>query len=64
MQISLKKILPVFFSQQPAANSQIWQQEVVFNKGEYIHIIAPSGSGKTSLVHFLYGLKKDYNGEI
>lgn len=64
MQISLQKILPVFFTAQTTAGSQIWLQELVFTKGEYIHIIAPSGSGKTSLVHFLYGLKKEYNGNI
>jgi len=64
MQISLQKILPVFFSEHSAANSQIWRQELVFKMGEYIHIIAPSGSGKTSLVHFLYGLKQDYHGQI
>ena len=35
-----------------------------FNKGEHIHIIAPSGRGKTSLIHFLYGIRKDYQGLI
>ncbi len=64
MQISLQKIVPVFFTDQTATHSQIWLHDIVFNKGEYIHIIAPSGSGKTSLIHFLYGLKKDYNGQI
>lgn len=64
MQISLQKILPVFFTDQTAAHSQIWLHDITFKQGEYIHIIAPSGSGKTSLIHFLYGLKKDYNGQI
>ncbi|MEJ7589567.1 MAG: ATP-binding cassette domain-containing protein, partial [Ferruginibacter sp.] len=26
--------------------------------------IAPSGSGKTSLIHYLYGLRNDYGGQI
>jgi putative ABC transport system ATP-binding protein len=26
--------------------------------------VAPSGSGKTSLTHFLYGLRDDYNGNV
>ena len=37
---------------------------VIFNEGEKIEIVAPSGSGKTSLIHFLYGLRKDFNGRI
>jgi len=64
MQILLQKILPVFFEDNKVEGSQVWNKAVVFNKGENIHIIAPSGSGKTSLIHFLYGLRKDYNGNI
>jgi putative ABC transport system ATP-binding protein len=36
----------------------------VFEKGEYIKIVAPSGSGKSSLMNFLYGMRNDYNGTI
>ncbi len=64
MQILLQKVLPVFFEDNKVEGSQVWNKAVVFNKGENIHIIAPSGSGKTSLIHFLYGLRKDYNGNI
>jgi len=64
MQIVLQNILPVFFNQQSVASSDLWNKPVVLNKGEHVHIIAPSGSGKTSLIHFLYGLRKDYSGEI
>lgn len=64
MQIILQNVLPVFFEVNKISNSQIWNKAVVFNKGENIHIIAPSGSGKTSLIHFLYGLRNDYNGMI
>jgi ABC-type lipoprotein export system ATPase subunit len=64
MQIALQKILPVFFDQQSVTSSELWNKSVVFSKGEHVHIIAPSGSGKTSLIHFLYGLRKDYTGEI
>ena len=35
-----------------------------FNPGERIQIVAPSGSGKTSLIHFMYGLRKEYKGSI
>lgn len=36
----------------------------MLQKGEYIKIVAPSGSGKTSLTQFLYGLRREYNGAI
>lgn len=37
---------------------------MVFEAGEFVKIVAPSGSGKTSLMHFLYGLRHDYNGTV
>ena len=64
MQINLQKIFPSFFIEQNIAPSQIWKQDVVLKKEEHVHIVAPSGSGKTSLIHFLYGLRKDYEGNI
>ena len=64
MQIKLQNILPVFFEKDKAKNSQLWGQDLSFTKGEKIHIIAPSGSGKTVFIHFLYGLRKDYTGKI
>lgn len=64
MQIALQKIRPLFFNEQSVAGSQIWLQQVLFVKGQHTHIVAPSGSGKTSLVHFMYGVKNEYVGDI
>ena len=64
MQIQLQQILPTFIEEEKIAQSKIWNNNVVFNTGEKIQIVAASGSGKTSLIHFLYGLRKDYNGSI
>src|SRR6185295_19412104 len=64
MQIRLQKIVPTYFEQDQLNNSQIWLQEITFTRGEHAHIVAPSGRGKTSLVHFIYGLRKDYDGVI
>lgn len=62
--IHLQQVIPTFLEKEKVASSQIWNQELVFKKGEKIQIIAPSGSGKTSLIHFLYGLRNDYTGKI
>ena len=64
MQIELKKLSPVYLEKEKIENSQIWEQELIFKKGEKVQIIAPSGSGKTSFIHFLYRLRGDYSGEI
>jgi len=63
MEIQLKKIKPSYFE---VANetSQVWEQNISIVKGKHLHIVAPSGSGKTSLIHFIYGLRKDYSGSI
>ncbi len=63
-QIILQNIHPTFLSAEAVADSDIWNKEVKFTKGERIQIVAPSGSGKTSLIHFLYGMRNDYNGNI
>ena len=64
MQILLQEIIPTYFESQQINGSEIWGKNLTFTKGEHVHIVAPSGSGKTSLIHFLYGLRKDYEGII
>jgi len=64
MQIQLRKVTPHYIEKEKRSASQIWDQNLTINKGEHLHIVAPSGSGKTSLIHFIYGLRKDYSGDI
>jgi ABC-type lipoprotein export system ATPase subunit len=64
MQLQLKNILPSYFEETRKNGSEIWGKDLVFSKGELIKIVAPSGSGKTSLVHFFYGMRQEYTGNI
>jgi ABC-type lipoprotein export system ATPase subunit len=64
MQIQLRHLTPDYIEKKNRSVSQIWEQEVVVSKGAHLHIVAPSGSGKTSLMHFIYGLRKDYSGSV
>lgn len=64
MQISLQAVVPNYFNSDQISRSQLWGKTVTIQKGEHLHIVAPSGSGKTSLIHFIYGLRKDYTGSI
>lgn len=64
MNIILEKIKPDFLETEKIDNSDIWNKNISITKGEKTLIVAPSGSGKTSFIHFLYGLRKDYSGNI
>ena len=64
MEISLQAILPTYFDSTKADDSEVWGKPLHFKKGDYVKIVAPSGSGKTSLMHFLYGMRNEYVGNI
>jgi ABC-type lipoprotein export system ATPase subunit len=64
MQIELRNVTPEYIEKEKWEASQIWEKTVSIDKGEHLHIVAPSGSGKTSLIHFIYGLRKDYCGSV
>ncbi len=62
MQLVLNQVRPDYIKE--SGNSEIWNKQIAVSKGEHVHIIAPSGKGKTSLIHFIYGLRNDYQGSI
>lgn len=64
MQIQLGEVMPSYFERNNIAQSDIWGKLISFDEGTHVHIVAPSGSGKTSLVHFIYGMRRDYDGNI
>lgn len=65
MQIGLTNIVPVPLKDKFAKRgSNIWNRELQFNKGEWIKIKAPSGTGKTTFVHIVYKLRSDYEGTV
>lgn len=67
--IAVKSLLPLVFSgmedTEKIRSSQIWEEpSFVFQRGCKICIQAESGSGKSSLLNFIYGNRTDYRGEI
>ncbi len=44
--------------------SDIWNSEQLFLHGQKVKIKAASGTGKTTFVHILYGLRHDYIGNV
>jgi ABC-type lipoprotein export system ATPase subunit len=45
-------------------NTDIWQKDCVFETGSKYRIVAPSGKGKSTFIHCIYGLRSDYTGEV
>lgn len=65
MQLSLDQLVPIPLQEKLSSRpSHIWSQSLVFSAPEYICVQAPSGTGKTTLIHCLYGLRRDYTGKI
>ena len=61
--ISLKRVIPNIFEDEET-HSEVWLQELSFQKGQQYLVEAASGTGKTSLCSFIYGDRRDFRGEI
>lgn len=65
MNIQLNQLIPIPLKEKILqGHSEIWNSNVVINNREYLKIVAPSGTGKTTLTHILWKLRTDYNGEV
>jgi len=65
MQLHLQNIVPIPLAERVNSyTSGIWKQDISLGKGERIFIQAPSGTGKTTLIHILYGIRRDFTGAV
>lgn len=65
MQLELKNIVPIPLKDKfSKRGSDIWNNHLQFSKGEWIKIVAPSGTGKTTFIHVIYKLRNDYEGTV
>ena len=46
------------------ASSNIWATNLKLEKGRRYLVTAPSGKGKSTFLHALYGLRRDYEGFV
>ena len=44
--------------------SGLWLRDLELQRGAYVFVKAPSGTGKTTLIHMLYGIRGDYEGTM
>ena len=62
--IHLQQTLPQVFADRNSVTSDVWHQNLTFQKGEMYLIEAASGTGKSSLCSYIYGNRNDYQGII
>lgn len=63
--IELKNLVPSpLASLGIRADSTVFNTDCSFHSGQEHLIVAPSGKGKSTLLHILYGLRQDYTGEV
>jgi putative ABC transport system ATP-binding protein len=65
MQIQLEQLVPIPLKEKLSArSSDIWNTTITFLPGEWIKIVAPSGTGKTTLMNIIYKARHDYEGIV
>ena len=62
--IQLHNVVPEIFAQSGDLRSDIWYRDFCFEAGKSYLIKAASGTGKSSLCSYIYGLRGDYRGDI
>lgn len=62
--ITLSNVLPHVFAQRANLCSEIWKQEVCFEKGKIYLVEAMSGTGKSTLCSYLTGYRHDFTGSL
>ncbi len=64
MRWTFKHIMPDPLVEENTKDSKVWNQEFSFEESTNYNITSPSGKGKTTLLSFCCGFRKDFNGEL
>lgn len=62
--IQFHSVLPQVFSQRTDLESEIWIQDVSFEKGHLYLVEADSGKGKSTFCSYILGYRHDYSGSV
>lgn len=62
--IKFSKVIPEIFLQRNDLHSDIWEQDVTFEKGGLYLLEANSGKGKSTFCSYILGYRNDYNGQV
>jgi putative ABC transport system ATP-binding protein len=64
MKIEFKEVVPVPLKNNYRPASDLWGRQLVFEAPNYYLLKAPSGTGKSTFVSFVCGIRTDYVGTI
>jgi ABC-type lipoprotein export system ATPase subunit len=64
MHVSCMSVVPTPLAGGPFAGDGIWGRDFMVGEGQGVLVVSPSGRGKTTLLHLIYGLRRDYSGSI
>ena len=62
--ITLTNVLPHVFAARTDLKSEVWQQDVKFEKNKLYLVEAMSGTGKSTLCSYILGYRHDYTGKV
>lgn len=65
MNIRLSGLMPHPLAEQDTSTSEVWGADALrFSSGEFSLVGSASGKGKSTLLGIIFGLRKDYEGEV
>lgn len=65
MNLIVKHLVPIPLKERlENRHSDIWNNVAIWQDHHSYKIKAASGTGKTTLIHYLYGLRNDYEGQV
>ena len=62
--IHFKYLIPQVFASREQQDSEIWQQDVVFEKDRVYLVEADSGKGKSTFCSYIQGYRNDFSGQL
>jgi len=64
MKITLNQVMPFPLSSMQHGEQSIWGKHIELLHGNKIMLNASSGKGKSTFIHTVLGIRKDYNGSV
>ena len=62
--ITLENVVPAVFAGNKCLTSDVWRQDIAFDKGRTYLVEAASGTGKSTMCSYIIGYRNDYSGRI